>query len=256
MRNCVLISLVGIGLILLFTAGVALALDNIVAIHVNDANGVPVAPYDTGTVVNIRGIITAEFTGPWNQYTRAFIQDETGGIQIYKSDEHVCFGLGDDVSITGTIGQYLGATEVHITSYTINSTGNSLPEPKTITVAELIGTFQGDYTEPDEGRLVRIRNVTIPGASGTWSSKAFPITDGVATDTLYVFSIAGCAVHPLIGTAVPTEVFDVVGIVNQYNIWSSNTSGYEISPRGLGDITVPATAVENTTWGRIKNMFR
>jgi len=248
--------LVGVGLIMLFAAGASLALDNIAAIHVNDANGVPAAPYAIGAAVSIRGIITAEFTTSTVTYTRSFIQDETGGINIYKVGTHICFNLGDDVSIEGTIAQYNGMTEVMITSYTINSSGNPLPAPKIITVAELIATFQGNFTEPDEGRLIRIKNVTIPGAAGNWSSKNFSITDGVNTDTLYVYGGAGCAVHPLIGTPVPTVAFDVIGILTQFDNNSPYVSGYQISPRGPGDIIIPPTAVENTTWGRIKTQFR
>jgi hypothetical protein len=248
--------IVGVGLVMLFAAGVALALDQIVNIHVNDANGVPVAPYAVGTTVNIRGIITAEFTTASVSYSRGFIQDETGGINYYYTGTHVCFALGDDVSITGTIAQYNGMTEVMISSYTINSHGNPLPAPKLITVADLIGTFQADYTEPDEGRLVKISNVTIPGASGSWSSKNWSINDGVNTDTLYVYGGAGCAVHPLIGTPVPTGLFCVIGILSQFDANSPYLSGYQISPRMLPDITVGPTAVENATWGRIKSLFR
>jgi DNA/RNA endonuclease YhcR with UshA esterase domain len=248
--------LVSVGLVMLFAAGVALALDQIVNIHVNDVNGVPVAPYAVGTVVNIEGIITAEFTTASVSYSRGFIQDETGGINYYYTGTHVCFALGDDVSITGTIAQYNGMTEVMISSYTINSHGNPLPAPKLITVADLIGTFQANYTEPDEGRLVKIGNVTVPGASGNWSSKNFSINDGANTDTLYIYGGSGCAVHPLIGTPVPTGLFCVIGILTQFDTNSPYISGYQISPRVVPDIILGQTAVENATWGRIKSLFR
>ena len=146
-----------------------------------------------------------------------------------------------------------------ITSYVINSHGNPVPAPKLITVAQLIGTFQPDYSEPDEGRLIRINCVTIPGAAGNWSSKNWTITDATGTDTLYVYGGAGCAVHPLIGTPVPTVPFDVIGILTQFDNNSPYISGYQISPRGLGDIIVPGTCgtpVTPTTWGRVKSLFR
>ncbi|MBN1504114.1 MAG: hypothetical protein JW952_03535 [Candidatus Eisenbacteria bacterium] len=247
--------LLSTGLLVLFAAGAALAYDSIGAIHVNDANGNPVAPYAVGTAVSIRGIITAEFTTATVTYTRAFIQDETGGINIYKSGEHICFSPGEDVTIEGTIAQYQGLTEVLITSYVINGCGCPLPAPKVITVSQLNGTFLPDYTEPDEGKLIRINCVTIPGATGNWSSKSWTITDVTGSGTLYVYGGSCCAVHSLIGTPVPVGPFNVVGILTQYDSSDPRTAGYQISPRGLCDIEVPGTPVESATWGRIKTLF-
>jgi phosphatidylserine/phosphatidylglycerophosphate/cardiolipin synthase-like enzyme len=229
--------LVGLGLVVLFAAGSALALDNIVNIHVNDANGNPAAPYAVGTTINIQGVITAEFTMSTVTYSRAFIQDETGGINLYKAGTHTCFAVGDSVTITGTIGSYNGTTEAVYTSYTISSSANPIPAPLVITIPELNGTFQPDYKEPNEGRLIRINNLTIPGASGNWAASTnYTISDGVNTGTLYVYNGSGCAAHPLIGQPIPTGVFDVVGILTQFKTTSPYTSGYQISPRFVWDI--------------------
>ncbi|MCX5801799.1 MAG: phospholipase D-like domain-containing protein [Candidatus Eisenbacteria bacterium] len=230
------LALVSVGLFLVLAAGAALALDNIVNIHVNDVNGNPVAPYAVGTTINIDGIITAEFTKPGVAYSRAFIQDETGGINLYSASTHTCFVVGDDVSITATVGVYNGMIEAVYSSYTINSSGNALPAPLVITIPELKGTFQPDYKEPNEGRLVRINNVTIVGAAGNWASTNYTISDGVNTDTLYIYNGSGCLAHPLIGQPIPTGAFDVVGILTQFDGASPYTAGYQISPRYVWDI--------------------
>ena len=254
--------LIGVSLVMLFAAGVAVALDNIVNIHVNDATGYPAPPYAYGTPISIRGIITAEFTTSTVTYTRAFIQDATGGINLYKkagTGNHICFNIGDDVSIEGAVAFYRGLTEDSILSYTINSSGNPVPAPKVITIPQLNGTFLADYTEPDEGRLIKIGPVTITGmlpSDTLWASKNWNITDGVNTGILYIYGGSGCAVHPLIGTKVPVGPFCVIGILTQYKTPGPYTSGYQISPRVVPDIIVGPTAVENATWGRIKSLFR
>ena len=221
---------------MLFAAGAALALDNIVDIHVNDVNGNPVAPYAVGTTVNIQGVITADYTLPTVTYSRAYIQDETGGINIYKAGTHTCFVVGDNVTISGTIGFYNGSTEVVYTSYTINSSSNPVPAPLVITIPQLNSTFQPDYKEPNEGRLIRINNVTIPGGGGNWASANYTISDGVNTGLLYIYNGSGCAAHPLIGQPIPSGAFDVVGILTQYKSTSPYTSVYQISPRYVWDI--------------------
>jgi hypothetical protein len=235
---------IGVVLVMLFAAGSALALDNIVNIHVNDANGYPASPYAVGTSVSIRGIITAEFTRPGVNYSRAYIQDSTGGINVYKTGTHTCFVVGDDVSAYGKIGFYCGTTEVVYDSFTVNSSGSALPETLVVTIPELKTTFQPDYKEPNEGRLIRINNVIIPGAGGKWaSSMSYPITDGIDTDTLFVYNGSDCAVHPLIGLPIPTDTFDVVGILYQYDLTSPYTSGHQICPRYASDIIPPPCVI-------------
>ena len=221
---------------MLSLAGAAFALDNIVDIHVNDVNGSPVAPYAVGTAVNVKGVITSDYTLSTVTYSRAYIQDETGGINIYKAGTHACFAVGDSVTMSGTIAFYNGSTELVFTSYTVNSSANPLPAPLVITIPQLNGTFQPDYKEPNEGRLIRINNVTIPGGGGNWASATYTISDGVNTGQLYIYNGSGCAPNPLIGQPIPTGAFDVVGILTQFKATTPYTSGYQISPRYVWDI--------------------
>jgi DNA/RNA endonuclease YhcR with UshA esterase domain len=245
-----------VGLLMVF-AGSALALDNIVDIHVNDATGSPTAPYAIGTLVSIRGIISAEFTNATAYYTRAYIQDATGGINVYDAAAHVCFLPGEDVSIEGSVQFYRGCTEVVPTSYTIHSGGNPCPAPKELTIAQLNASFLGDYTEPDEGRVITIKNVTITGTTDVvFASKTYTITDGVNSGALYIYGGACCVTHPLIGTNIPTGPFDAIGILTQYDSTSPYTTGYQISPRAVCDLIIPSTPVSDATWGRIKTLFR
>ncbi|MDI6809866.1 MAG: DUF5689 domain-containing protein [Candidatus Eisenbacteria bacterium] len=260
------LGLIVIAMIAVFASG-AYALDNIINIHINDVNGVPVAPYAVGTPVEIRGVVTAEFTNGTNTYIRAFVQDATGGINIYKSGLTAgCYlQVGNDVTVAGTIGQYNGLTQVMITSYTIHSSGNPLPAPLQITADDHVATFRPDYTEPNEGRLIKIKGVKIIGTGYTgwplWKSTTYSINDSLNTGSstktlLYVYGGSGCAVHPLINTNTPAGGFDVIGILTQFDSTSPYTAGYQISPRGPADIIVPPTDALPSSWGRVKAMYK
>lgn len=247
------LTLVGVGLFVLLLAGGASAqYDPIINYHGNDVNGVADS---IGATVHMRGTITAEFTTSTVTYMRAFLQDATAGINLYKYGMHTCFLMGDDVEIWGTIGQYNGLTEAMPDSFVIHGGGGILPE-LIITIAELNNSFKADYTEPNEGRLIKIKEVTVVTTATEWSSGSWTITDGVNSGTLYIYGGSGCAIHPLIGQPIPTVPFDVMGILTQYDYSSPYTSGYQISPRGPWDIIIPPTPVENATWGKIKSLFR
>lgn len=220
--------------------------------HGHDINGVADS---IDAPVHFRGIITAEFTTSTANYMRAFLQDETAGINLYKYGMHTCFLMGDDVEMWGVIDQYRGLTEAVPDSFIIHGGGYTVPE-LIITIAELNGSFHPDCTEPNEGRFIKIEEVTVVTTDTEWSSGSYDITDGVNTGTLYIYGGFGCAIHPLIGQPIPTVPICVVGVLTQYKYSSPYTSGYQISPRGPWDIGISPTSTENSTWGKIKTLFR
>ena len=171
----------------------------IVDLHVNDANGVPAAPYQIGTQVTVSGIITANFVGTSN--VNLFLQDATAGVNVFINSLSSPFQVGDSATITGTIDQYRGTTEIDpdSTKWIIYSHNNPQPELMLLTCADVNQTFNDDYTEPNEGRLVRIDNVTYNAANET-------ITDVTGTTGGYI---------P--GTwTIPAGTFDMIGILKQY----------------------------------------
>jgi hypothetical protein len=114
-----------------------------------------------GEIVTISGIVTAEHRGenPANggiSHAYFFISDSTAlwsGIQIYYSDSTVA--EGDSITLTGTVDEYYGETEIKdVTEFIRHSTRNPLPGPLEVTTAEA-------GTEAYEGCLVRVRDATI-----------------------------------------------------------------------------------------------
>ena len=168
-----------------------------------------------GEVVTTTGIVTAHYgNGFW-------IQDGTGpwtGVFVRQTDPQAV--RGDEVTVTGTVQENFGLTRLgNPTEVTINSSGNDLPEPSTIS------TFDAG-TEPYEGVLIEVLNVTCFDNDlgfGEWA-----IDDGTgayrADDELY--------------NAGP-EMFagyDLVGI-SHYSF-----DDFKLLPRDADDVTLNADA--------------
>ena len=74
---------------------------------------------------------------------------------------------GDSVILTGKILQFRGLTEIQpdFSLVQVVATGRPVPEPLVLNCAQVNATFKPDYTEPNEGRLVRVNGVTDASAS-------------------------------------------------------------------------------------------
>jgi len=88
-------------------------------------------------VVTLKAVVTIGAGVLDDQYTRAYIQDESGrGINLFNFDILPEITRGNLVEVTGTIEDYLGTgyidatTEItDITSLTVLDTGQALPDP-------------------------------------------------------------------------------------------------------------------------------
>lgn len=216
-------------------------------LHCNDLNGVPRTPYTIGTPVSVTGVVTAG-TGVYaSAWTDIFLQDATGGIEVYLSTVPAIFQIGDSMTVNGTIGQFNGTTEVLMTSWTVHASGLPVPVPLDLTCANVTaaGILNGCGTntrwEPNESRLIRIENVTW---SGTWpnpgANGTVILTDGSGTCTMFIDGDTGVGAMP-----APIGAFDVVGILKQYDTSSPYTVGYQIVPRFPADIIIPGPRILN-----------
>ena len=137
---------------------------------------------------------------------------------------------GDEVRIIGKIGHFNGLLQMVLDSVVVLSTGNTLQSPTVV-------TSLGENTESE---LIKFENATMvdPTQWGSGSSGyTIEITNG--TDTVIMRIDADVDLY---GTTAPTGAFDVVGIGGQYDFSLPHTSGYQILPRYIADIT-PAAAV-------------
>jgi phosphatidylserine/phosphatidylglycerophosphate/cardiolipin synthase-like enzyme len=195
----------------------------IVAIHVNDATGVCAAPYAVGSEATVTGVVTVNYS---STKTDLYLQDDTGAVDIYSADlPPFTIAAGDSLTVTGSILQFRGLTEIQPEAALMvrHATGRPLPEPLVLTCAEVNATFQPDYTEPNESRLIRINGVTYNATAST-------ITDATGTTNIFI---------PSSYPATPS-VFDIIGILKQYKPGTTTTppytADYEITPRTSDDI--------------------
>jgi hypothetical protein len=180
-----------------------------------------------GQVVSIRGIVTAVLPG---EYPNFWLQTPDKGLWsgAFVYDLSVDPDRGDDVTITASVDEYFGLTEIKdVTGFEIHSTGNSIPAPVTITTADLAGGCNAG-SEAYEGVLVRVNNVsctTAPNEYGEWF-----IDDGSGPCQVddYIYSYAAA-----LGENFPA----IVGVVHY------SYGEYEILPRDGGDIN--PTAVQD-----------
>lgn len=203
---------------------------DILDLHHNNSQGIPAPPYTIGTPVTVRGVVTVGVGTFTASYTDVYVQDATGGIMIYKPTVPYEFERGDSVTINGEIDHYRGMTEIVLDTYTLHASAAELPDSRVVHCYDVEHVFQPDYSEPNEGRLVRLNNVTW---SGAWPSFSGPITlhDETGTCTLYIDGTTGIQNMP-----PPTGPFDVVGVVKQYAGYTPPyTSDYELLPRSAED---------------------
>src|SRR5262252_4496391 len=147
---------------------VAQAQQPIATLHCNDANGVPLM---LGQTVTVRGIVTQQF--PTLNNTRLFIQDSSGGINIFGMPLY-CGHVGDDLTVQGVVSQFDGLTEVASPLViTVNGIGSASPAPMPTIVAQINATYQPNDCEPNEWRLVRVQAGIIRTLTGAMPSGGF-----------------------------------------------------------------------------------
>ncbi len=192
------------------------------AIRVNDGNGLNTY---IGTPVRVRGIVTAGDTLFTGFNTDIFIQDATGGVNIYKSGLTL-YPDGQDLTVEGTINHFNGKLEITTPNMTITDNGaGAMPAPVVLAPGDA-------FNESNEGLLAVITGVDFD-ASGTF----------VADDSAYTFnSTSNYLIYVdkdnenIVGQSIPGTVVNVQGIMSQYKSGSPYTSGYQLIPRYASDL--------------------
>lgn len=191
-------------------------------LHANDSQGYPAAPFLKGTDVTISGIITLGTGILSSTHTEAFLQDTTGGIMLYDPDSSHLLELGDSVTITGSIIQYLGNTGVK-PSEIIKHGKQQPPEALILNCADVQNAFKFNNDEPNESRLIRLNHVQRRMTTPYWT-----LLDSTGLCKMYL--------HPNSGIIYLDKELSVIGILMQRDDTSPFTDSYVIMPRFAGDI--------------------
>ena len=190
--------------------------------------------------------LTGNVTAPYGLFsttnTEYYVQDATGGINVFKYGAHtVQPGLGDNVTLEGVLDQYNGKLEISsgapCDTLLVNINGpGAVPAPRLSTTCEDFETF--------ENRLVKSMLLKLPAGVDTLKANSnYKVTNCYA-DTVLLFIDIDTGIAPLAVTGY--QYLTVTGIATQYDSSNPYTSGYEIIPRYLSDIEfVASTGIED-----------
>jgi hypothetical protein len=200
-----------------------------------DLNGDYIADHVAiGDTLTLVGIITTPNMGLSATQTSYYIQDATGGIDVFAYGlSATTYAIGDSVMVTGKIAQYKGLVELTLLAlddahFTILKHNATVPAPKLLTLNGFLTN-----AESYEGQLIELD--TLYKKSGTWNpaNKSIYLWKGTGTDSVQLFldTDAGITATEF---AYP---INVVGFVSQYSSLTPPNNGYELCPRSTIDIT-------------------
>ncbi|NPV10308.1 MAG: hypothetical protein HPY57_00750 [Ignavibacteria bacterium] len=187
----------------------------------------------SGDTVTVTGVVTTpnyilSATTPGTSY---YIQDQTGGINLYKAAVVVNLDLGDSVIVTGKLDQFRGLTElvpltVNLPDLRVIKKNAWLPEPEVVTAAQL-----NSNGEQYEGKLIKMLNLTKSPYSVNW-----PAANQDANMTMYQdadsVTMRIDRDTDIDGQPEPTYPVNVIGVATQYSSGSTvYFGGYQLQPR-------------------------
>jgi hypothetical protein len=195
-------------------------------LNVNDANGEPLL---LGRRVKIRGVATAG-SGVYSvSNTDIYIQDATGGINVFKQYSTVpLVERGDKVEVEGFVDAFEGLTRITSPTIRVKAGDILVPPPVRLETGDA-----ASGTSEYEGSLVELSEVTL--TSGTWppvgSDGSVMVDDGSGECEVFIDADTGIP-----GLADIPDTFDLVGILAQHDASFPFLSGFRVMPRSREDI--------------------
>lgn len=205
--------------------------------RVNDANGVPL--YD-GIYARLTGVATVG-NGTFSAvHLDVYIQDDTGGINIFQfdSDSVVTITVGNSYSVTGEISHFNGKTQIspeNAATDVVDNGPSTLPATLQRTISELLAN-----PESYEGQFVKIPTLTATGGGDAWpmadDNANVEVSDDGGTSLLTLRIDRDTDID---GSPEPAWPVTIQGIFLQFDNSSPHDEGYQLQPRSLADIDVP-----------------
>jgi hypothetical protein len=177
-----------------------------------------------GTSVTIAGVVTAQPGRYRSANDNLYLQDVSGGVQVFGVPASLGLLEGDSIEVTGTLGAF--STQLQITSPRVAPNirrGATVPDPASLTTAQLAATT--NPLSPTVGRLVRVRRVSV----GAFASGNAPINDGSGAAIVRLDGNANSTIGT--GRFTSGTCYDITGIVGFFN------NATQLQPRGPFDVT-------------------
>lgn len=181
----------------------------------------------------IEGVVTVQNGVLGTQKNNYYIQDETGGINVFGSfDSGLNIQRGDKLKVTGKVIVYNGLTEFEPTAIVKISEGNPLPAAKDITILDL-NTFT--TAEPLEGSLVKVSGKVTAVAASSTNYNVTLVDENNKSTTIRI--MGGTEIKPDTDLVVGNN-YSITGLVGQYSTTTTQAlNGYQVFPRDVKDIT-------------------
>lgn len=173
---------------------------------------------ELGTRVQVEGVVTVE--PGMHRNDNLFIQDETGGIQVFGVSGS--FELGQSIRVVGEMGAF--NDELQIVDPVIEDLGMStVPDPIVIS-ATVFNSLE------NEGELITIENVSVVSVGDTDGSGRYNVTVTDGTTEMQVRIEGGVAdtITPDVWEGGGT--FNVTGVLGQYR------GTAQLKPRMASDV--------------------
>ncbi len=177
-----------------------------------------------GTTVTVAGIVTAQPGRYRAANDNLYIQDPSGGIQLFGVPTSLALLEGDSLQVTAEIGAF--GTQLQLLSPRVAPNirrGATVPDPALLTTAQLAATT--NPLSPNVGRLVRVQRATV----GAFDRGNAPVNDGSGAG---IVRLDGNA-NTTIGVARFTTgtCYNITGILGFFN------NATQLQPRGPQDVT-------------------
>ncbi len=184
------------------------------------------------SIVTVEGVVTGPNYVFTTGSTSFYIQDSTGGINIYSVEGDTVFdrcidALGARVQITGTVTEYRGLTEI-ADGYGRFIEMDTVPVPREILPNWLL-------SEGMESFLVEMTGIIASTPYQTGDGFNFDFLNGDAGIAIRFTTASG--INPL--TIIKDEKKKLTGIVGQYDPEQPYNTGYQLLLRFPDDITEP-----------------
>ena len=189
-------------------------------------------PVNLNKYYTIEGVVTVDNGILGTQKQNFYLQDATGGINVFSTSYDPGFKVvkGDKIRVTGKVIYYNGLTEFDTTSIVKIDEGNAVPVAKDVTILDLT-TFA--VAEPLEGSLVTLTGKVSATASTPPNYNVTIVDENNKATTLRVMSNTGITPDT---DLVVGKTYTITGILGQYTTNANATNGYQVYPRGKSDI--------------------
>ncbi len=170
--------------------------------------------------VAIRGTVVSPNFSSKFQY---FVNDSSGGVQLYAYGFSMDLTVGDSVFVIGKVAQYKGVTEIKVDSAAmVQVLGKAAVDTVELTLAQV--------GEPYEGQLAVFRNVWLVNPAD-WPAEGQNGFKVMVTDGQDTVKLAIDKDTDLDGWTPPDGKFNLIALVDQYTSATPANDGYQLRPR-------------------------